>query len=179
MSQPAPLRARYSKIDQLVDRLLAQHHVSTPVVHVEKMVKAAGVLLKRGDLGDVSGLMVRRGGELVIGVNNTQSLARQRFTIAHEFGHYLLHEGISTHFDRDFKVNFRSTESSQATNVEEIEANFFAASILMPKAFLDHDHAVEQLDSDSGVKELARRYGVSQHAMSLRLANLYGRHRPY
>jgi len=143
------------------------------------MIKKAGVTLKRGDLGEVSGLMVRRGQELVIGVNNSQAPVRQRFTIAHEFGHYLLHEGISAHYDRDFKVNYRSAESSQATNVEEIEANFFAASLLMPTAFLDADGAIEYLDSDAGVAELARRYHVSRHAMSLRLANVYGAHRPY
>lgn len=99
--------------------------------------------------------------------------------MAHELGHFFLHEGILNHFDRSFRLNYRSEESSKATNVEEVEANYFAASLLMPKIFLDADGASEFLDSDDQVRELARRYHVSQHAMSLRLVNVYGDQRPF
>jgi Zn-dependent peptidase ImmA (M78 family) len=132
------------------------------------------VNLKFGDLGEVSGLLVRTRNSATIGVNDRHATTRQRFTIAHEFAHFLLHAGISAHYDRDYRVNYRSAESSQATNIEEIEANFFAASILMPKKFLDADEAVLALDNDMEVHRLAERYDVSRHAMSLRLANLYG-----
>lgn len=159
--------------------MLAEAGITRPAVPVDRLVKKAGISLRKADLGEVSGLLVRQASGVVIGVNSAQIPARQRFTIAHEFAHYLLHEGISAHFDRDFKVNFRSAESSEATNVEEIEANFFAASLLMPRHFLDADKAVEHLDSDSGVATLAKRYQVSRHAMSLRLANVYGAHRPF
>jgi Zn-dependent peptidase ImmA (M78 family) len=76
-------------------------------------------------------------------------------------------------------VNFRSAESSQATNVEEIEANFFAASILMPKHMLDPLSAELALDNDAMVADLARRFQVSRLAMSLRLANLYEEATPF
>lgn len=104
---------------------------------------------------------------------------RQRFTIAHELGHFLLHEGITNHVDRSYRVNFRSAESSQATNVEEIEANYFAASILMPKHMLDARNAEEALDNDAMVGALAREFHVSRLAMSLRLANLYEQATPF
>jgi hypothetical protein len=44
----------------------------------------------------------------------------------------------------------------------------------MPRKFLDADEAVLALDNDIEVQRLAKRYDVSRHAMSLRLANLYG-----
>lgn len=166
-------RARYSKIDAMVLRLLAQHQQTRPPVRIEKIAKDLGVELRAGDLGDVSGVLVRDGDSAIIGTNNTQSTQRQRFTIAHELGHFLLHEGITEHVDRSYRVNYRSAESSQATNVEEIEANYFAASILMPRHMLDALSAEEALDSDSMVAELARQFHVSRLAMSLRLANLY------
>lgn len=169
-----PLRARYSKIERLIDSLLAEHKISRPAVPIDKLVKKSNIALKFGDLGDVSGLVVRAENSATIGVNSKHPTTRQRFTIAHEFAHFLLHEGISAHYDRDYRVNYRSAESSQATNVEEIEANFFAASILMPKTFLDADSALLALDDDTLVHQLAKRYDVSRHAMSLRLANLYG-----
>jgi Zn-dependent peptidase ImmA (M78 family) len=169
-----PLRARYNKIERLVESLLAEHRILKPAVPVEKLVLKSNISLRSGDLGEVSGLLVRAGNSATIGVNGKHPLTRQRFTIAHEFAHYILHAGISAHTDRDYRVNYRSGESSQATNIEEIEANFFAASILMPKKFLDADHAVLALDNDVEVHRLAQRYDVSRHAMSLRLVNLYG-----
>jgi Zn-dependent peptidase ImmA (M78 family) len=174
-----PLRARYAKIERLVDSLLEEHHISRPAVPIEKLVKKLGIDVKEGDLGDVSGLLVRTGVRATIGVNSKHLEVRRRFTIAHEFAHYMLHTGISAHYDRDYRVNYRSAESSEATNVEEIEANFFAASILMPKPFLDRDDALQALDSDREVAKLATRYNVSRHAMSLRLANVYKAYSPF
>lgn len=179
MIAPRPLRARYWKIDQLVARVLEDNSVLQAPVPIDRIVRNFGIEIKSGDLGDVSGLLIRNSDEIVIGVNSEQNSTRQRFTLAHEMGHYLLHDGISSHLDRDYRVNFRSSESSQATNVEEIEANYFAACILMPKIFLDRDNAVAALDSNQGVSDLAKRYKVSQHAMSLRLGNVYGEHRPF
>jgi Zn-dependent peptidase ImmA (M78 family) len=174
-----PLRARYNKITQMADRLLREHSIITPPVPVDKIAKNLGVKLRYGRLGEVSGLLVRTNESATIGVNVTQMRVRQRFTIAHELGHLLLHQGIWSHKDEGFLVNFRSAKSSEATNVEEIEANFFAASILIPKQFLDQDNAIRALDSDTAVRDLARKYNVSRHAMSLRLANVYGAHRPF
>ena len=174
-----PQRARYAKIERMVTGLLEQYGEKAPPVHIERIVKRCGLEIRAGDLKDISGLIVRSAGTAVIGVNSTQSRVRQRFTIAHEFGHFLLHEGLTRHVDRDYRVNFRSDESSKAINVEEIEANFFAASILMPRSFLDQDKAVEAIDSDAKVAELAKRYDVSRHAMSLRLVNIYELYTPF
>lgn len=172
-------RARYSKIDTMVLGLLAQHGQVSPPVRIERIAKGLGLELRSGDLRDVSGVLVRQGNSAIIGTNSTQSPQRQRFTIAHELGHFLLHEGITNHVDRSYRVNFRSAESAQATNVEEIEANYFAASILMPKHMLDELSAEEALDNDPMVKDLARRFQVSGLAMSLRLANLYEEATPF
>lgn len=169
-----PLRARYARIERFIETMLMEHKIFKPSVPIDKLVKKSKVNLKFGDLGEVSGLLVRDGNSATIGVNDQHPPTRQRFTIAHEFGHFLLHAGIFAHYDRDYRVNYRSAESSQATNIEEIEANFFAASILMPKNFLDTDEALLALDNDAEVNRLALRYNVSRHAMSLRLANLYG-----
>lgn len=174
-----PRRARYAKIERMVESLLRQSGELAPPVHIERIVRRCGLEIRSGDLKDVSGLIVRSAGTAIIGVNSTQSRVRQRFTIAHEFGHYLLHEGLTHHVDKDYRVNFRSDESSRATNVDEIEANFFAASILMPREFLDRDNAIDAIDSDVRVAELAKLYDVSRHAMSLRLVNIYEIYTPF
>lgn len=172
-------RARYSKIDAMVAHLLTQHEQKGPPIRIERIAKELGVELRSGDLDDVSGVLVRQGDSAIIGTNSTQSAQRQRFTIAHELGHFLLHEGITNHVDRSYRVNYRSAESSQATNVEEIEANYFAASILMPQHMLDAQNAEEAVDNDSMVADLAKQFHVSRLAMSLRLANLYEEATPF
>jgi Zn-dependent peptidase ImmA (M78 family) len=174
-----PLRPRYARIERVVSNLLEQHAVSAAPVPIERIVKGSGITLQTGDLGEVSGLLARTLTTAIIGVNASHPKTRQRFTIAHEFGHYILHEGLISHIDKEYRVNYRSSESSDGTNIEEVEANFFAANILMPREFLDRDEADAALDSDAKVRELAARYKVSGHAMSLRLGNVYKYARPF
>lgn len=175
-----PRRARYGRIERIVEELLAaEPHISAPVP-VERMVRARGISIRRGPLDDdVSGLLVRQGDAATIGVNEGQSSLRQRFTIAHEFGHFMLHEGMVEHVDRGYRVNFRNQQSSLARDVEEIEANFFAATLLMPLRLLDAAGAVDAVDDDAMVETLAKSFQVSRHAMSLRLANVYRRYAPF
>ncbi len=184
----APRRARYSKIERILASMLGSSPHGPPI-SVEAMVRRRGIDLREGDLGEVSGLLARHDGRATIGVNSTQHRVRRRFTIAHEFGHYILHEGIIEHVDRSYRINpkgdgdvrlnYRSDVSSQATDVEEIEANFFAASLLMPKNLLDAHSALLAVDDDAEVRRLARLFDVSAHAMSLRLSNVYRRYAPY
>ncbi len=60
--------------------------------------------------------------------------------------------------------------SSQGTDIEEKEANLFAAELLMPARFIEHDieeiGAFDVLDEDS-LDEFAQKYGVSTQAMSI------------
>jgi Zn-dependent peptidase ImmA (M78 family) len=174
-----PLRARYARIERVVSNLLVEYQVAGAPVPIEKIVKGHGITLQSGDLGDVSGLLARSPDKTVIGVNASHPPTRRRFTIAHEFGHYILHEGMHSHVDKEYRVNFRSPESAAGTHVPEIEANFFAASILMPREFLIRDDAHTALDNDVGVQRLAAKYKVSGHAMSLRLANVFRFQTPF
>ena len=108
----------------------------------------------------------------VIAVNSSHAGTRQRFTIAHELGHLTLH-GTQTFVDRHF-VFRRDQKAATGNDREEIQANMFAAELLMPREWLVSDAGEHGFDigEDEGLAELARRYGVSQSAMLFRLANL-------
>lgn len=75
----------------------------------------------------------------VIGVNTQHAPVRQNFTTAHELGHLLMHDQEQLHIDHAFRVRLRDDVSSQGTDDAEREANFFAASLLMPRTFLEAD----------------------------------------
>lgn len=171
-------RPRYAQIEQLADGLLREAGIADAPVPIEDIVRGQGITIRQMDLKDVSGLVVRDGTRTVIGVNRDHSITRRRFTIAHELAHALLHEGKEVHYDKDFRVDFRSGASSLGVDVVEMEANFFGASILMPWRFLEADPLVAGLDfenADAAIKTIAARYKVSPHAMSIRIGNLSAR----
>ena len=170
-----PVRPRWALVERRVTELLAKYGVNEPPIPIETLIRSEGIELHYPDLGDdVSGVLVRQSGGMVIGVNRRHSKARQRFTAAHELGHALLHEGSEVHHDQVFRMNLRSDLSSQGIDPEEIEANHFAASLLMPRITLERDPSafLIEIEDATAVSSLARRYGVSAHAMALRLAAL-------
>lgn len=112
------------------------------------------------------------GGEASITVNGEKdfdifipSIAgkyRNRFTIAHELGHYILHSKLGK---KKIKV-MRFLDSSQNDRTEW-EANWFAASFLMPKvAFL------AELKKNNDIFHLSSIFGVSPKAISIRKKEL-------
>jgi Zn-dependent peptidase ImmA (M78 family) len=172
-----PLRPRYARIRREVLGILRQAEVVTPPVPIEMIAKMLGARVVPTDFNnEISGVLVRRGRETVIGVAKEQSKTRQRFTIAHEIGHLVLHDAEEVHVDREFRVKLRSQASSTAVDVDEIEANAFAASLLMPESLLRQDVRKLSVDFDDAtqVEALAARYRVSAQAMTFRLLNLLG-----
>jgi len=158
--------------------LLDEHNIVEAPIDVEKLAQALHLDVRKETVeGDISGFLFRNheNATAIIGVNCRQHPNRQRFTIAHELGHFLLHTGDKVHVDRGFEVRLRSDESSKGTDIDEKEANLFAAELLMPKAFVDRDVADIQavdLTDENTIKTLAEKYQVSTHAFAFRLAYL-------
>lgn len=167
---------RRRKIDALVRELLAAYNVRKAPVPVERITKARGARIFYQSLeDDVSGFLYRDPAQTVIGVNTHHAPVRQSFTIAHELGHLLLHDQQQLHIDRGFRVRLRNEVSRRGTDDAEREANLFAASLLMPKQFLEEDlESAEDVDllGDGFFSDLARKYGVSSQALVNRLKNL-------
>ncbi|TIL24585.1 MAG: ImmA/IrrE family metallo-endopeptidase [Mesorhizobium sp.] len=104
-------------------------------------------------------------GQFVIKVNRNDSARRQRFTVAHEIGHYLLHrDQIGAGITDD--VLYRSELSDR----REAQANRMAADLLMPQQLVDEwlDRA-RTLKVDNVVGFLADKFNVSEAAMKIRL----------
>jgi Zn-dependent peptidase ImmA (M78 family) len=172
------MAVRRKHIRDLVDRLLEQHGIISPPVPVEKIAEAFGLELRRAPAEeDLSGFLYRDRHKktAAVGVNSTHHANRQRFTIGHELGHYLLHDLEGIHVDRRFEVKLRNGKSGEETDDQEKEANLFAAELLMPERILKADLAmIEQLDleDEASLVRLSERYAVSVQALSFRVANL-------
>ena len=155
---------------------LKRANVKNPPVPVEEIARSHNLDIRyepsKGE--NVSGALYIEDGRGIIGVNADHHPNRQRFTIAHELGHFLLHgrarAAHTVFLDRKF-VWRRDSESELATNPEEIEANQFAAELLVPLAILhdDVESGEYDLENDRHLTRLAKRYGVSLQTLTFRL----------
>ena len=171
-------------IRDLAEKLLAKHCPTGAPVRVEAIAEHYGIELKLERVDDdLSGFLYRdASGPAIIGVNRNHHENRRRFTIAHELGHFLLHEAERVHLDSradGYALQLRSPESATGENINEREANLFAAEILMPAKSLEKDlraHNLDLLDDDENglkiLKALAKKYKVSVQALTIRLNNL-------
>jgi len=158
------------------DAIRLKHGASDLPVDVETIAKALGAIVTRERMrADLSGMLVRDGGRVVIGVNTVNSPRRQRFTLAHEIGHFDLHKGHVI-VDSGLRVNHRDATSSTATVLEEREANAFAAALLMPgdlvQAQVEQLTAITTVTRTRIIQALAKVFDVSEEAMGYRLVNL-------
>ncbi len=160
----------------MAEKLLIDYGITEAPVPVYRIAKDCGARISADYLeADLSGFFYRDSKQAVIGVNTHHPRVRKNFTVAHELGHFLLHDQAQLKVDHEFHVRLRNDLSSQGTNESEREANFFAASLLMPKEFLKEDlEGREYVDlvDDKFLRGLARKYGVSVQALVNRLKNL-------
>lgn len=172
----------FKQIANKAQAILDELSIDSLPIPIEEMVKRRGLNIKPSLLGDgVSGILVIENNIGTIGYNQTESLVRRRFTIAHEWAHYELHKDEDKLFvDKYFRVSFRSQAKgsgpdNEKTLRQEREANAFAAVILMPETLLMKEiKKIKFLDlgSEATSKELAKKFNVSSAAMYYRMANL-------
>ena len=167
-------KVSYLRIRRRVEELL--RGLKAPPVDVFAIARGLGAEVRVLDLApDVSGILYRDGARKVIVVNTRHSDVRQRFTVSHEIAHLMLHKGDPVHVDEGFRINLRDPRAATAEDVEEIEANAFAANLLMPAEWLKADLGGETFDlqDEAEIDRLSRRYGVSPQAMIFRLTSLF------
>ncbi|WP_246281898.1 ImmA/IrrE family metallo-endopeptidase [Fodinicola acaciae] len=167
-----------TKQERAAYQVLATHGVTKPAVPVDQLARAEGITVAYEDVGraDVSGMFYRQRDTAVIVVNRDHSSHRQRFTIAHEIGHARLHDS-DTFLDGLATLRFRDGKSATGTDIEEREANAFAAALLMPAEwvrdrFLGLVSAHRATGEDQAISQLAGHFDVSEQAMRFRLVNL-------
>lgn len=156
--------------------LLAQFNVLSAPVPVDRIVRGMGITVQYAPFdGDLSGMAFVKDGKKVIGVNSLHSVTRQRFTIAHELAHFVLHlERLETKVHVDKGVLRRDTLASEGTDDVEIEANTFAAEFLMPRSLLVTalDGKNLDLEDDEAIASFAKKFKVSPMALQYRIQQL-------
>lgn len=123
----------------------------------------------------ISGTLIVQNGMKTIALNQLESDLRKRFTIGHELGHYFLNHGKKDGMKLDTYKLYRNEESSAGSKEEEVQANAFAAALLMPRSYITNEFnrlSGIHFDNLKIIELLSEAFGVSQISVSYRLNRL-------
>ena len=135
-----------------------------PFACVLTAIEEAGVPVIVASLpGETAGCCVRLDDRSYLFVNGRQYVGRQRFTLAHEYGHHVLgHDGSVP--------DSKATIYGRTLSSVEVQANAFAAEFLAPaagvRAMVDGEPTLET------IARVAGHFGISMRAALVRLHNL-------
>ena len=174
------------KAEAKAQEMLEKANAMTRPVDLKPILDKLKLELRLNPMADVySGYLAID--KRVIVINRSHSPVRRRFTIAHEIGHYDLHRrkrDVAEVFvdrtdyfrDEQEEVYFRSSQFGAADLRMEVEANAYAAGLLMPEKlleqYLEQNAGKIDLTKPEGIKRIAQAFNVSRLAMGYRLSNL-------
>lgn len=154
-------------------RAVLEKYLDEYPVKLGNIARELGVSIRVASMPTgTSGQIKLEDGLYVVRVNRNEARERQRFTIAHELAHFLLHRTIiDTSVDGiTDNVLYRSGAPEQI----EFEANRLAADIVMPMALIRKDlrERFGGIVTAATIESLANRFEVSKAAMEIRLSTL-------
>ena len=165
-------------VEHLVRKELARMGLYQLPVNPIQFANRLGMSVEYAEFPDSSiiGMVHTKNGSGRIFAAESDTPYRLRFTIAHELGHYFLHlmEGnvIKDGEARDRPIDmFWEKEPAEGIASEgltrEIQANQFAAELLMPTEFVR-----EEWSRNPRLPYLARMFDVTEEAIGYRVADL-------
>ena len=156
---------RKTQIEEITINLLNRHNYIDDMVDIANIVRQQNYNVFIDDLdSNISGYVDHDNKEVVLNKNETPE--RRRFTLAHELGHIILNANDNSIQHRDNIMN--SQLDIYANDNNEVEANYFAGCILMPRnVFIREFNKIKQ-DISVKTQLLAYYFGVSQLAVYVR-----------
>ena len=161
-----PLRAlsdveAMSVAERQANRMHKRFKVDRPPFPESAITQLPKIEVTQMNPSPVSGAAHWARGRWLIVLNGAESVGRQRYSLAHEFKHVL---------DSPFmKIIYPHSRGTFTARRIERDCDYFAACLLMPRAWL---LGYSSSDGLSVLRQLARRFGVSQTAMYVRLKQL-------
>ena len=163
---------RKTQIEEITINLLNRHNYIDDMVDIADIVRQQNYNVFIDDLdNNISGYVDHENREVVLNKNETPE--RRRFTLAHELGHIILNSNNRKQH-RDNILN--NQLDIYANDDKEVEANYFAGCILMPRNVFIREFNSIKGDIDYKIQKLAYYFGVSKLAVNVRanVLNLIG-----
>jgi Zn-dependent peptidase ImmA (M78 family) len=149
--------------------LLRQHGIDAPPVSFAKILSSLWLTLIEkefpSDMQNTSGFLDIEKSTIYINAND--SFQRRMFTLAHEIGHFTLHQDILEKEPWKYELVYRSVPLEWIVDPIEQQANCFAAHLLVPKSMLDKYYHQASIDQLSAI------FWVSKQVIGYRIATEY------
>lgn len=166
MNMQTRLRERTDSHLTAVEVISAYQKAAPVDVHAIARALGIDVVIDRALPDDISGKIEAIGstGRYRVTVNGKHSPTRQRFTIAHEIAHYVLHRSLIG----DGIVDDAMYRSKQGNEIER-QANSYAATILMPAPLVREKYRA----GVTSYAEMANIFDVSSEVARIRMRELF------
>lgn len=160
-------------IDTLAEKLTNVYGYNPETVVIKDFIESFGANIIVCDdenfcSGEDGSCIVKAKNDFTIYLPNSTGYLRDNFTLAHEFGHYILHSKDiigKNNVENQSALSF----SRYGSNRLEWEANWFAAGLLMPKTLFQ-----SKLKEFNDIYLLADYFNVSTQAVSYRIRYIFG-----
>lgn len=163
----------WTLVEDEISTLLSGQKVVRAPVPVDEMVKSRGLHIRFGrfpdDRSDVAGFTAPS--DRTIWVNVDDEPKRQRFTIARELGHWILHRQVLEAHPRLRTIRMRRSPAACPTPLDA-EADGFAERLLIPGRLLER--YVRGVDIRPKTSALADMFCVSEDVIRSRMMAEYG-----
>lgn len=149
-------------------RILDEHAITEPKFNVEALARAMGLDVRYGGLDKPDAWLFRKTkGKSIIRINHkVRTESRRRFSLAHELGHWVLHPHL-----KQLTACTQENLADYFNSAEEVEANWFAATLLMPK-YLMVDAIKGKDPSFTTIDQITEDFGTSRIAAARRFVEL-------
>ena len=159
-----------TEVEQHAKQILKQHGLYTLPIDPVLLANRLGVTINNAKFSDDTwaALIAKRGPSTRIFVEQSDPPYRKRFSIAHELGHHFRHlvedgEIVDKRADM-FRDRIPRGDDWSQKRFREIEANWFAAALLMPEEFVRREW-----ETNPNVVAMAKTFNVSEEAMGYRI----------
>lgn len=164
MSEPDKKKAVH-RAKEILENLYIH---SAEHIKVEYIAAIRGAYVQEKPLRGAEGRLATIGAKGIITVNDEIEIpGKKRFVVAHELGHFELHRGEAFSInctDDNFRQWYRGSHI-------EIEANYFAAELLMPENIYGRKIVGKDV-SRQLIEDLAKEFSTTITATSIRFVTL-------
>ena len=156
------------ELEELTSEILLSNDMYKVPVDVIKIANANDIKVYEGDLDKKTSGAIRYNkatDKFEILINKNDVKTRQRFTVAHELGHYFLHQDYLKSEEIHIDTLYRAVEKAdEEEKKRERQVDYFAGALLMNRTLLE-----KLYKENNSIQDLADIFNVSVSAMTVRL----------
>lgn len=149
-------------ISELTDKIREKYNIKTPIQDMTEIIKNIGgnVIQKYNFDSYYDATVMKTNDMFYIAIPIINDIQRKNFAIAHELGHLFLHMGFKTNIEVwDNQVLNKYIRFSMIE--QEIQANEFAASLLIPKdEYINEIKQQTKNNQDIDIKAISKKFNV-------------------